>query len=311
VFNNTGFNWNQVKLRVSTGEPNLTASRPDLERWTINNVMYKRRKRGSYHFRSADKEEDLGFAGNVFSNSDFESLNRKNNIKKYSGNQNQQVKFKQIAVAELSKTFYINKAYTIPANAKPYIIKVTKYELEAKYSYVSVPKLDRAAFLIAHLSDWEELDLVEGPVQVYFGNNYVGKSYIKTQNVPDTLQLSLGRDHNIAISRVKKKEYSNKKTVGNNQKDSYVYEIAVKNNRSFPIQIQVLDQIPISNDSEVSVSINESGEAIYDESEGLLTWNYSIQAKETKKMMLGFTVKYPKGKTIKLKKFTPVSCPSF
>ncbi len=316
VFNNAGFDWKDVNLKVSTGEPNLTASRPDLERWTINKRVYRRRQKGGWNVNADNGGFELDKDGissslDVFDNNQFNSLNIANNKKKYGGKKNQTVKFKQIVVSELSKTFDIAKTYTIPSNAKPYIIKVTKYDVPAKYSYISVPKLDRDAFLIAQIANWEDLDLVEGPAQVYFGNNYVGKSYINTQNAPDTLELSLGRDNNIAITRVKKKEFSSKRIIGANKKDSYVFEIQVKNSRDISVDIKILDQIPVSNDSEVSLSVNETSNAKYDEAEGLLTWSYTLNPKESKKITLGFTVKYPKNKRLNMKKFTPVSCPSF
>jgi len=165
--------------------------------------------------------------------------------------------------------------------------------------------------LIAKITGWEDLDLVEGPAQVYFGGNYVGKSYINTQNVPDTLELSLGRDNNIAVTRVKKKKFSSKKIIGANKKETYVYEITVKNAREVPIQIEILDQFPISTDSEVSVSTDETSGATLNESEGLLSWKITMAPMESKKFTFGFTVKYPKNKKIKLKRFTPVSCPAF
>jgi uncharacterized protein (TIGR02231 family) len=322
VFNNTGFDWTDVTLQISTGEPNLTASRPDLDRWTINDVIRKRKKYISSNASvNADSyymdETEISNSAYFFKANDFNALNQKNNDLKYNlksaknGKKAETVKFKEIAVSELSRTFDIGDKYTIPSNAKPYIIKVTKYEIPANYSYISVPKIDRDAFLIAKITDWEDLDLVEGPAQVYFGGNYVGKSYINTQDVPDTLELSLGRDNNIAVTRVKKKKFSSKKIIGANKKETYVYEITVKNIRSNPIKIEILDQLPISTDSEVSVSTDETSEANVNETEGLLSWKINLGAKESKKVTFGFTVKYPKNKKIKLKKFTPVSCPSF
>jgi uncharacterized protein (TIGR02231 family) len=325
VFNNTGFDWTNVSLQISTGEPNLTASRPDLDRWTINDVVRRRRKYKttqtdktlfSYEYES-NKKSVLSNSQGFFMENDFQALNKKNNDLKYKdqsgkkGKKTETVKFKEIAVSELSRTFDIKDKYTIPSNAKPYIIKVTKYEIPASYSYISVPKIDRDAFLIAKITDWEDLDLVEGPAQVYFGGNYVGKSYINTQFVPDTLELSLGRDNNIAVTRVKKKKFSSKKIIGTNKKEIYLYEITVKNARDVPVQIEILDQLPISTDSEVSVSTGETSDATVNETEGLLSWKITLAAKESKKVTFGFTVKYPKNKKILLKKFTPVSSPSF
>ena len=42
----------------------------------------------------------------------------------------------------------------------------------------------------------------------------------------------------------------------------------------------------------------ETGGADYDETTGLMTWTLTLAPNETKKLPFGYTVKYPKGKTL-------------
>jgi uncharacterized protein (TIGR02231 family) len=226
-------------------------------------------------------------------------------------NLNPTMKFTSIEVSELSTEFTIEKKYTIPSDSKPYLVEVAEHQLDATFSHKAVPKIDKDAFLLANIVGWEQLDLVPGPTNVYFADTYVGQSYVNTRNVGDTLRLSFGRDYRILIKRKQLEEFSDKKVVGNNRKDTYVYEIVCKNNRDIAVAIDLFDQIPISQDSDISIAVDETSFADFNETTGKLVWKVKLQPGETKSYKLGFTIKYPKDRLIQVKKFRTISCPSF
>jgi uncharacterized protein (TIGR02231 family) len=222
------------------------------------------------------------------------------------------VKFAQIEVSELSAEFDIKNNYTVPSDAKPYIVDVTEYKLPATFQHFSVPKLEKDAFLLARITGWEDLDLVEGPANVYYGGSYVGQSYIYTRSVDDTLDLSLGRDNKVLVTRSNIKEYSSKKMFGSFVKETFAYEMVIKNNRKTPVQIDVEDQIPLSTQSDITVEQLETSKGVYDSKTGKLTWAYNLQPGDVKKITLSYSVKYPKASHVNVKKkMRSVSCPSF
>lgn len=104
---------------------------------------------------------------------------------------------------------------------------------------------------------------------------------------------------------------STKKVIGGSKKESYLYEIVVRNNRSTPIQIDVFDQIPISRSSDITVTVDNLSGKTQDPETGEVKWNLTIQPNEVKNVEIGYTVKYPKDAKITLVSFKTVSCPSF
>ena len=321
VYNNTGNDWNDVKMVLSTSDPNISASAPVLYPWYLN-------------YSSLNNQNDFDDAGYVVpqnraytqyyqnastpkisQNLDGVVINDEMNSFEFgvgNGNTNpSNVSFKSIEVSQLSTEFNIKKKYTIPSDSKPYLVEITNHNLNSTFSHKAVPKLDKDAFLLSNIVGWEKLDLVPGPTNVYFADTYVGQSYINTANVEDTLRLSFGRDKKIGVQRKLLEEFSDKKVVGGNRKDSYTYEITIKNNRNIEVNMDLFDQIPISQDSDISVSIEETSEADYNETTGRLRWKVKIKPGETKKYRIGFTIKYPKSKKIKVKKYRTVYSPSF
>lgn len=315
VYNNTGNNWDDIKITLSSANPDKTASAPILKPWIVSNTSnFKGRKKSNSSYLVPQNRAYKQYYGNSSApamNQQLDALNfdqssiQANQLKKST------VSFTTIQVPQISAEFEINKAYSIPSDSKPYLVEIAKHDLNANFSHRAVPKLDKDAFLLASIVGWEKLNLIPGPANVYFSDTYVGQSYLETQSVEDTLRLSFGRDNKISIERKNSEEMSEKTVLGNNKKDTYTYEITLKNNQSVASTINLYDQIPISQNSDITVTVNETSGAQYNEATGELLWNIMMQPNEIKKVKLSFTIKYPKDKTIAVQKFRAIACPSF
>jgi len=56
--------------------------------------------------------------------------------------------------------------------------------------------------------------------------------------------------------------------------------------------------MPVSNDKDIVVEDKETGGAEYDETTGMMRWILSVNPNEPKNIGFGYTIKYPKGRTI-------------
>ena len=104
------------------------------------------------------------------------------------------------------------------------------------------PKLDLRAILTY-------MNNANDPFQNVFGNTYIGQTHIATEGSDDTLELSLGSDRKVNITRVKKEDYNSKSLAGLYKVEKFTYEIDVRNNNSVPVSLELIDQIPIAQDS--------------------------------------------------------------
>jgi len=305
VYNNTDIDWKDISFKLSTADPTISATQPKMLPWYLN---YK----ASYTYKSAGRKktsnmyQQKSLAEQTISFSE-DKMDKEGLIQNayFNGNNNAPANipasdFENIAVPELSAEFDIKKTYTIPSDDKPYIVDVIEYELPTLYKYYAVPKLEKDAFLLARITNWQDLNLIEGTANIYFGGTFVGQSYISTRNVTDTLDISLGRDKKVMVTRTKLKDFSATKYIGSNRKETHAYRIVVKNNRKVPIEIEVLDQLPVSQDSDIEVSVVEISNAKKNDLTGELKWSHKIEPNQTKTIDLTFTVKYPKNKPIKI-----------
>lgn len=316
VYNNTGLDWEKVPLTLSTADPSQSASRPYLSTWTLDYANTNDGALLGTNIISRGVPARYGDVSNGIV--EMDTINREGllntvntGIAQKLTNKVTPVKYKTVAVSELTASFAIANPYTIPSDAKPYEVDIASYSLDAGYSYVAVPKLDRSAFLVAKISGWEKLNLMDGPMNVYFKNAYVGQSAINTRFVEDTLELSLGRDNQILVTRTKKEDMGSKKLLGSTRKESFKYEIVVKNNKKQTINIEVQDQLPVSLESDIVVDADDISGASHDLPTGKLKWNTSINPGASVTYNLVFSVKYPKNKQVPIRKFKTISCPSF
>jgi uncharacterized protein (TIGR02231 family) len=327
VYNNTGNEWKNVGLTLSTSDPLLSAASPVLNPFYIRygeqadypkkgyvqplqqkaefrtEVMNEINMANQRAYDNYVLDQKTPLNGEVFSSgrSDF-----KNGGKKVST-----VAMKQIEISDLNAEFVITHPFSCPTDAKPYIVEIKEINMPATFTHVSIPKLDQGSFLLANIVGWQELDLIPGPTNVYFAGNYVGVSEMNTNNVDDTLSLSFGRDSKIQVIRKLKSEMSTKKISGSTKKDTYFYDIQVRNNRPVPVKINVFDQIPLSSNGEITVSVETIGTGKKNDLTGEVNYFILLQPGETVNLELGYSVKYPKNAKISTRTFRTISSPSF
>jgi len=201
---------------------------------------------------------------------------------------------------ELNVVFDIDLPYDVPSNGKEQNVNLKDYKIPAAYKYYSAPRLDKDAYLLGQVVDWEALNLLPGEANIIFEGTYIGKTSIDAASTQDTLNLTLGRDKRVVINREKMADFSSVKFLGSNKKQTFTYEITVRNNKKEPIQMELQDQYPLSSTKDIEVELLQHEGAAVNEETGILTWKVQLAPGEIKKYKLSYSVKYPKDKVINL-----------
>ena len=193
-------------------------------------------------------------------------------------------------------TFYdfkIKDKYTILSNRKNYDVLIEDLSIAADYEYSLVPKLSKKAFLTAVVTERKENRMISGQANIFFQDAYTGKTSLNFDSYTDTLLFSLGIDNDIIVKRELEKDFSKTKIIGSNTKVDKHWKITVKNNKTFPVTINVEDLVPISPNNKVKVDILELSSAKYDENSGMLKWKLELKAGESKELNIKYSVKFP------------------
>ncbi|MEX0636490.1 MAG: DUF4139 domain-containing protein, partial [Ferruginibacter sp.] len=201
---------------------------------------------------------------------------------------------------DLDITYDIDLPYDVPTNGKQQIATLKEISMNGIFKYYAVPKLDKEAYLLAEISDWEKLNLLAGEANIIFEGTYIGKSFLDPASTNDTLNLTLGKDKRVVVKREKMTDFSSVKLIGSNKLQTITYELTVKNNKKDAIDFILKDQYPISTNKDIEVELRESSDAMVNTEIGVLTWKLQLAPGESKKVRISYSVKYPKGKMLNL-----------
>mgnify|MGYP001198275724 CR=1 FL=1 len=369
VYQNTGVDWKNVKLRFSNANPNQSGQAPNLEKWELNYARFTTVNRfsvpqtpgqisgvvldergepipgatvlvkgttigtstdleGRYSIVLPQNAKSLVFSFigyraeertlNGQSSLNVSLLNDTSSLSEVVVTGYGTVSKKEMAsmkvrganspmAAPLETTFVENQTtveievaepYSIKTNGEKTLVELKAYEIPATYRYTAIPKLDKDAFLIAELTDWNQYSLLEGESNLYFEEGFVGRSILNAADLQDTLQVSMGRDRSIVMQREKVDQYSKKRTIGANITENRGYEITLKNNKSQAVTLVLKDQIPVSVNSSITVTAGELSGGNLDTQTGIVTWEITLPPGAQQKLALQYEVKYPKSERI-------------
>ncbi|MBS1939677.1 MAG: DUF4139 domain-containing protein [Bacteroidetes bacterium] len=276
VTNNTGEDWDQVELSLSSGNPTLGGVMPALQPWTL--FTWRPVQDGNARYEAAP------------------SMAKKSEAVSEMAGMADALRGPVVNVSEQATTveYAIATPFSVPSDGQPHTIAVQEHRLPATYTYIATPKLDKDAFLYARTTGWEDLNLLSGEANVFFEGTYVGKSQLNLSVPKDTLEISLGRDKGVVVERVKRKSTNEKSVIGGKRTVTIGWDITVRNTKGTAIELELRDQYPLSPQSEIEVKLTEEGDAAVDKNTGLFTWKLNLAPKETKKLGFAYSVKYPK-----------------
>ena len=294
----TGLNWKQVKLTLSTSNPNLSNTMPLLQAWYLSPVAKQYIDRSLSGRVNAQYNTVQTFSETVVVAYDKAGEMKEDAVEKPGSVET----YLNLAESQLNTNFAIDLPYDIPADGKQYAVAIKEENITASYKHYAVPKLDADAFLVAEIASWENLNLLPGEANIIMDNVYLGKSFIDPNSTADTLNISLGRDKRVAVKRVLVKEMNRSKVKGDFKTENFVYELTVKNNKKQPLNILLKDQHPLSNTKDIEVTLDDSGDASVNTDTGVLTWKINLAPGESKKVRFGYSLKYPKAMTLKYSK---------
>lgn len=296
VYQNSGVKWNNVPISLSTGNPSENAEAPVLAPMRL--AFYQ----PLAYNEQINVRSGLNIGGGRVSGTkyivDGVQLPPGDAYKSYANAESTMDQHTAVDNAGINTTFDIDLPYTIPSDGQTHTVAIKNYELPATYRYVAVPRMDRDAFLQAQITNWEDLNLLPAATNIFFEGSYVGQGYIDMRNVRDTMNLSLGRDKKLIIRREKDKIFQSQKFIGTNERQALAYTISIRNTRKEPVKLIVMDQFPISTNSDITVEDQSAPDAEVDTEIGAVKWTLSVPPQQTKNLHIAYTVKSPKGKVI-------------
>lgn len=292
VFQNTGVDWEDVRLNISTNNPYLNKTKPELNPWYVDYYNYQ-----TYY---QNKPSAPGAkVTNTRAQDRYDAIS-KESIAQEEVSAAYADQFTQLVEHMISAEFRIDLPYTIKSNNQVHMVLVKNVDIDANYKYYTVPKYDNGVYLVAQLSKLDELQLVPAKANIFFEGTYMGETYIDPTTMEDTLSLSLGKDPNIIVKRTLLQKELKEKIVGTKKERTFSYSIEVKNLKSTSIDIIVQDQFPITQNADIEINKIELGKGKINDRTGLIEWEFTLKPKVSKDIQFSYQIKHDKDQNINL-----------
>jgi len=288
VTQNTGVDWSNVPITLSTSNPSESNNKPELNPWYLSFIAYQQ------------GVKTLGYAAKVPSSAGVYEATIALKKKESSQDDSKVIEdYIQVTESLIRTEYEIKLNYNIASDGKVHKVLINQRDMPMQLHFGAVPKICTDAFLIAKVSDWEDLNIIPGNARLYFDGGYVGNMYLSANTTNDTLNVNLGRDKTIAITRKKIKENTKDKFIEQDKIETRSVELTVRNTKNVPIEIILEDQIPlVSGTNEIKVTLIKAEGAEMDELTGKLKWNLKLNVKESKKVVFTYEIRHPKGKQV-------------
>jgi uncharacterized protein (TIGR02231 family) len=203
----------------------------------------------------------------------------------------------------LAATFTAPRRESIDSSGTPRRAFLATFPLKAELTRIAAPKREEQAFLIAKAMNESGPVLLAGPVNIFLGDEFTGKTHLPTIPPGDEIKLAFGPDDRVKVER-KIIERKHETTGVFSKEDLYRYRIrtTVKNLYPTPVTATILDQVPVSRDETIKVTVLDGSTKPTEPEDptkpGVRSYTYTLQPKAEQVIELGYEVRFPKGQMI-------------
>ena len=287
----TGEDWPGVALTLSTSRPFEGVTLPDLDSWLIDfpQVILQERARAAAPVPSMKES-----FRDELSRSDVAGFAEESKAKSLSA---------VIAATEFSAEYQIPGRSNVPSDNAAHKFTIGEDVMKVDLAVRTVPKITPKAYLFARANYNGSAPLLSGPVSVFRDGAFIGKTQIKLLRPDEEFKLSFGVDDKVRVKyRLATGERSNEGIIRNKKRVEKQYMTTINNYHARPIEVSVMDQLPVPQDERIKVELlRDSTEPTDRDPEGKLgvvTWMHTYAPNEERVIQFGYAVSYPKDETV-------------
>src|SRR5574341_630603 len=199
----------------------------------------------------------------------------------------------------LAATFTTARRETVNGSGKARSVPLSRFPLQAKVARVTAPRVDPSVFLTAKAVNETGLPLLGGMAGVYVGDEFVGRSPLPATPPGGELELAFGADDRVEVERrVLERNHETAGVVSKDEVYKYRVRVALKNRYAAPVEVRLLDLVPVSREEKIQVKLLDGTTAATREDPerpGVKAWELKLGAREERAIELRYEVRYPRG----------------
>jgi uncharacterized protein (TIGR02231 family) len=208
----------------------------------------------------------------------------------------------KVEVQAFQAIYGIAGRVTVPDTGETKRVQIDTMDLDPALAVRAVPKRDEKAYLYAKLAVARGTPLLPGNVSLFRDGTFVGNGQLPLLAPGEEHELGFGVDDSVrvryAIAEEKRGETG---IISSSKTDTRSYRITAKNLHARPIQLTVLDQIPVSQNADIKVEL--IGKSVpsrrdVDDKRGVMAWDATLAPDEERVIEFGYRAAWPAAKNV-------------
>jgi uncharacterized protein (TIGR02231 family) len=297
----SGESWEQVAITLSTTRPTAGAAAPTLKPMTVD---YRPKPRPA----PVAAESRGGGLMDMMSQSDESEQTRR---RQFRGVQKQAMAPTSMAAkpakarvvaAPFQALYQVPGRLDVPDTGDPKRVVIGQETAEPKLAVRTVPKVDAKAYLYAKFAVPEGSPVLPGRVSLFRDGTFVGSGQLPVLAPKEDHELGFGSDDLVRVDyNVVQDKRGETGLISTSRTENRSYQLSIKNLHDRPVDVTVLDQIPMSKDEDITVTL--TGDAApsrkdVDDKKGVLAWDFKLNAGQERKYKFGYRVSWPSDRSI-------------
>ncbi len=207
-----------------------------------------------------------------------------------------------------SVIYHLKSKLTVPSRNDEQLIEVARIELAPDYFYKAQPVVTSHVYRLANLTNKSDYVLLPGEATMYAGKDFVGRMKLPLVAIGEQFVAGFGVDPQLQINRVM---VNKSRTVqGANQIHVYDYRLRVSSYKATAVNLQLWDRLPKADAESVGVSLVKTAPELSADPEylrdfrpdNLLRWDLTIEpgttGQKAKEVTYQFKLEYAKDVSI-------------
>ena len=292
IAQNTGENWSDVTLALSTTRALRGAGAPDMQPERLA-FWEPPQPYASGSARSAPAP-----AAKAMREEALDAMRKRDDVPSAPPHLQAAEQQASLDSSAYQANFVTPGRVSVPSDGSTKNFPLATKHYEPQLLVKTAPALDPTAYLEAHLTNEEDAPLLPGPVSVQRDGAFVGQANLRLVAAGDGFDLGFGADDRIKVSRVPVKKKENEPTWYNQTKiDQREFKTTIKNLHDFPVKASIVDRIPFSDNTAITVELlsqtTAPSEKQVGDKRGVMAWNYDLAAGEQKDVRIAWRMKWP------------------
>lgn len=268
VWQNTGEDWTEVELRLSTRRPSLGTEPPPLQpdwlfagpRSTTRTVEVREQKEAAL----SDFQLPAGPPS-------LPGVDDGGEVRRLEA----------------------SRPVTVPGDGQAVRVPLFEFESEVQLQRVLYPELSTAVILKGNLSNEASLPLLAGPVDLIRDGAFIGRSQLGYVAAGEKFELGWGADTRVSVHRKSFKGEDKEKKLSGWVRSRRTVTVKLGSLSDQPIDLTLTERIPVSEVKEVEVELESDSvsDGMKADEDGFVTWQITLGPRQRRTFELAYLVK--------------------